>query len=205
MLFRLHGGNGSGKSYPVYRLLDDFGRDGAVYWPVGLYPNSLKTKEKIVGYRLPGDLFVMGKYDDSQTGGGDALDNFTYHHPFIKYCCQRFTHVIYESMMASLSNPRYFNDMEDELKAENAKCQDFLHIWLDTPWSVVSERLHARRANNPSLADKPIKLDKMLANWESGRRYIKKYEAAGRRVVQLDHTKSYEQFREQLDQGGWNP
>lgn len=205
MFIRLHGGNGMGKSYPVYQLLRNFSRT-EFRWPAQLCPNDNKTKEKVVGYVLPGNLFVCGKYDDSQTGGGDALGNFTMHYPWLgDYVTQTFPHVIYESMMASLSNPRYFNDLEDRMAAEKHLCQGMVHLMPDTPWPVVRDRIVARRANNPRFDGQPNKMDKMLANYSSAVRYFKRYQEQGRDAREIDHTKPYEELLEVLSQGGWNP
>ena len=68
MIYNIRGTSGSGKTTLVRELVNDVEHEVVqIPWP--------KNKTKIIGYRLPNHLFVVGRYDSAIKGGG--VDNVT--------------------------------------------------------------------------------------------------------------------------------
>lgn len=206
MIIDLRGSSGSGKSFVVYSLLRDFPGE-ELWWPAGAFPNTNKHKEKLMGYRLPGDLFVMGTYRTAQCGGADTVKGGfpQYHAEFLHRAAMKFSHVVYESLMGSCAKVDHWVNIEERLKAENAPSLPLVHLTLDTPMETCRERVYKRR-ENAGRADKPFNEGATIgANWRRMRSLQAKMEAAGLDMRWVDHTRSYEVFRETLELGGWRP
>ena len=68
MIYNIRGTSGSGKTTVVRELVNSVSHEVVeIPW--------LKNKTKIIGYRLPNHLYVVGRYDDAIKGGG--VDNVT--------------------------------------------------------------------------------------------------------------------------------
>lgn len=200
MITVLQGSSGSGKSFVGYSLLRDFPHE-PVHWPPGHVPNKNKAKWKLVGYTLPGDLFVVGSYDADHCGGADSIGGGfpKMQFPFIERCALRFTHVFIESLMASLCAMSYWLELREQLDAAQAPSRPLVFPTLNTPRELCLQRIYERNGG------RAINEGATHANWRRIHYKRDKLERAGFYAPYVDHEGSYDHVRKLLDWGGWRP
>lgn len=205
MWLNLRGPSGSGKSYPGFCLFRDYG-PGAEIRSVDYFGKDKDknwrplTRPKLVGHLLPGGLVLAGRYviqkstrieGAGYTGGVDGwhpIDDVT---QLLDDMADRWPHGFCESLMLSGTFPRW-NDWAD-------RHQPVTFATLDTPLEKCVERVMQRNGG------RPVKEDQMASNRRSVVRAARKFAEAGQTSVIIDHRYSYEQVRQLLLDGGWDP
>lgn len=140
MILNIRGTSGSGKTHVVRQLVNHFQGE-----------EITDEKGRIFGYRLPHNLWVLGRYDDAIKGGG--VDNITgaLHERFLAAGNRGNTmeaveaqvrkwdelghHVLFEGLIVTSIWGRWVN-MARELPT--------LFLFLDTPLEVCYERVLKR-------------------------------------------------------------
>ncbi len=197
MIIDLRGSSGSGKSYPVYRLLDAY-RDSIeelyLPWPWAKTDGT----HKLVGYRLPGDLAILGPYTAKNTGGLDSVKTMDMRMHVLKTFIPQFRHAIYEALIVSSSLGRFVELgqwVEENAPRTGPMCFGF----LDTPLDVCIARVYHRNGG------KPIKEETIAAAHKRMISVRRNLQAAGFWAPVIDHTRQYEQVTDILSRAGWRP
>lgn len=189
MFVNLRGPSGSGKSYVGHALLD-------VYPHVPIFNDTWnKRKPKLIGYELPGELFILGRY----TALGGGLDGFLtaktrdkFYALIHEYATTK-PFVFGESL--TISSARiWWEKLSDEL-GRGA----LVFAFLDTPPELCVERILQRNRG------RPIKGEQVHAHHRFIQRLAKKLEARGERVVHVNHTRSVEEVIKLFIEAGWRP
>lgn len=95
-------------------------------------------------------------------------------------------HVIFEGLLVSNAAGRWLKIAED--------CGDFIWAPLDTPLEICRQRM-AGRSKKTEFKE----ADHLKRVYDRSRVIVKKAEAAGQRVVWLDHRRAFEQVMEILE------
>lgn len=193
-VINLRGTSGSGKSFIGHSFLREFPHEE-------IYEEGWnKTKPRLVGYRLPGNLVVLGSY--KAAGGG--MDTFSPHDrtqaiKLVRNHIETGAHIFFEALVISSTVPRYI-DMVNELHDGGVMHKDdFVFPFMDTPFDLCIQQIYKRNGG------KPIKEENVHAHWKYMRRCKQRLADAGMHVEDIDHTRGYEQVKELLHAGGWNP
>jgi len=199
MLICLRGTNSSGKSYPLYRLVQDYPPLKEVYFPPGRIPNGNKQKDKLVGYNMPGGLFVCGEYSTRTRCGGP--DNWgvpidVMHINFLRDVVKRYPFVVYESFQGSVAKWQQWMELADE--------HPTVFFQLDTPLEVCLEAVEARHALGPRK-NIPLNPKTVPNNWNGAWRIHERYVEAGYDARLMPREQSYETLIQTLKDGGWDP
>lgn len=143
MILNLRGTCGSGKSFAGFYLINN-------YPAREIYEDGWnKTKTKHIGYELPGNLFVLGRYYEGITTGG--VDGFPAPKVFdaiARYA--RIGHVFVESLFLSSSVAPW----EPLIKEFGT---DLTIAFLDTPVERCIESTYARKGFTTQLKEDAIR------------------------------------------------
>lgn len=201
MIINLRGASCSGKSTPIYRLLDEF---EAHVTPL-IEPRGWNLKkERVVGYEV-GDLLIIGPYEPTaKTGGMDMLTpgKIALVTQWLKdrLTCG-YKHVIFESLMCSLAMGRYMK-LADEVKGGPAGQVAF--CFLNTPLEVREERI-MKRNGGLGPTGKGINVEATLHHQHVRMKQIRqKFVDDSRLVYDIDWRDPYGQIQWLLDKAGWD-
>lgn len=192
MILNLRGTSGSGKSYVGHALLEEFPHEE-------IYEEGwLKSgKPKLIGYRLPGNLVILGSY--RAAGGG--LDCFFGNDrskalSLIEKWIPRGHHLYFEALVLSTMVPRFI----EMLERTPVPRDEFVFAFLDTPLDICIKRIYQRNGGKPIKEYAVRGHHRQVKNVERRLR-----EDHGRRTETVGFTRAYEQVKELLRSGGWNP
>jgi hypothetical protein len=205
MIVNLRGPSGSGKSFPGFALLRDYG-PGVEITSRSYFAKTGKPlrKDKLVGHWLPGGLILAGRYRIQKstrregagwTGGLDGWIPVVETQRLMTHLASLTGHMFCESLMLSGTFPRW-NDWALE---QEALGREVVFATLDTPLEKCVENVLQRNGG------RPVKEHQMASNRRSVVRAARKFAEAGRRSVRIDHRYNYEQVRDLLLEGGWDP
>ena len=188
MIINLRGPSGSGKSYIGHKFIDTFGNDVEELYEDGWN----KTKPKLVGYRLPGDLYIAGPYR-AAGGGADLLAPHDRSRTvdLVERLSER-GHVFIEALFASSTIKPY-------MELAGRVGTDLVFAFLDTPYELCHDRVLMRNGGRPINEDAHRGHHRFVAR--SAQRFID----GGFHVEYIDHTRAFEQVWELLLSGGWAP
>lgn len=206
MILNLRGPSGAGKSYPGFCLLRDYGPPVEEVRTTEYFPNRKtgrpRTKPKLVAQVLPGGLCLAGRYvmkKSTRTGGAGYSGGVDGFYPMdelqrlIQDLCDRYPHVLFESLMVSGTHERW-----KDFAVANADKQ-VVFATLDTPHELCVERVLGRNGG------RPVKEDQMKRHNAQVHRCAQKFVADGLTSYMIDHKQSYEQVRGLFASAGWNP
>lgn len=195
MILNLRGSNGAGKSHVGHSLLNEF-RDGVteVVVEANTKYNDNKKKEKVIGYILPGDLFVAGRYE-ATCGGAEGIP-MKLLGEFVEEKSREHKHVFFEGMFVSLVMHRYV-DLAAKVELEG---QHFVAAFLNTPMEVTLERIYARNGG------KTINAEAITNNFNRIHgRIVGRMSELGVDCRYVEWTRAYDNVKEILVEGGWKP
>ena len=192
MIFNLRGGNGTGKSYPGFRLLKDYGSVEDIYMPT---PSG--RSQKLVGHVLPGDLVLAGRYVFGPRGGySGGVDGYR-PAEWVRYLIQDFSahheHVFFESMMISCSANPWWEIAQ--LDPEG----DWVFGILNTPWPAALEAIYQRNGG------KEVNVEALEGTYHNCHRSIEILSELGAYTMLVDRERSYETVRDTFLDNGWQP
>lgn len=198
MIVNIRASSCGGKSTNIYKLLQEY-PSVEVWERVGWN----KKKPRCVGHLVAGGLFVVGPYlPSAKTGGMDMLmpgktELITL---WLERNCAAYPHVVFESMMASLAIGRYH-----ELRKRLGPPGRIVFAFMNTPLEVCRQRIFARSGglgptgkgiNEAATVDhQHMRIQQIRAKLEE------KHEVC----VTLDWENSYEEMKQLLREGGWDP
>lgn len=182
----IRGGNGSGKSFIMHKLLQENENEFIIEDDTG----------KHLGYFLPEyDAAIIGKYK-SVCGGCDGVGGPGEVVRRIRLFSENYTHTLLEGIIVSHAYKRY-----RELALELAD-RNYNFLFLDTPIETCLKRVHKRRQEKENrTGNKPRELyeqgiydeyNKMVRIWN------KMVEAEELQFEALDHKKPMERVYELL-------
>jgi hypothetical protein len=204
VIVNLRGPSGSGKSYPGFKLLQEYG-PGVEITSRSYFAKTGKPlrKDKLVGHMLPGGLILAGRYRIQKstriegagyTGGVDGWIPIAETQRLLSHLAQVGDHMFMESLMLSGTFPRW-----SEWAFEQGSPENFVFATLDTPLEKCVANVMRRNGG------KQVKEDQMASNRRAVVRAARKFAEAGHRSVRIDHEHNYEQVRDLLFGGGWDP
>ena len=155
MIFDLRGSSGAGKSYVGHALLERYGRDDEIILEPGNPFNKNKKKPKVGGYRLPGGLVVLGRYE-STCGGLEIGLTGVQTGEYIEQAARLYDHVFVEGLFLSLVYGRYL-ELQQKLIDEG---YEYVTGFLNTPMDVCHERVLERNGGKKINVDATI-----IKNW----------------------------------------
>lgn len=185
MIINIRGTSGSGKTTLVRRLLND--ADSPPDFNVEEIYEEAAGKERLVAYRLPFNLYVLGSYKNT-CGGCDTFSWKGGTGDYLEDLVRRYAakgHVIFEGYIVSNSYGRW---------AKVAEELPFTWAFLHTPVEDCIARVYGRRAAK-GRGDKPFKEQNLRNGWEGNKRSEELATAAGFNIVQLMPETAYEQLR----------
>lgn len=207
MILNLRGCSGAGKSYPGFRLLNEFGPPVEELRTLKYFPNRKtgkpRRKPKLIGQVLPGGLCLAGRYTlgkSTRTGGVGYSGGLDGYFPMdemqemVEELCDRFPHVYMESLMISGTQQRWI-----DFAREHGGYDGMVFATLDTPIELCIERVLQRNGG------RPVKEDQIAKHRNQVLRCATRFHEEGLRSFMIDHTQSYEQVRQLLFDGGWDP
>jgi hypothetical protein len=175
-IINIRGTGGSGKSFTVHYLIKKFG-----------IKNDVKKDGKVVGYRLNGDVMVVGRYDTT-CGGTDQIKTQDGISDRVTKFAKMGKVVIYEGLLASTLYGRYL-DLSRRLTKQGHKV-----IWsfLDTPIEKCIKRTIRRREKrgNTKLFNEKHTVEKFKAVASCKRHAL----VDKINVVDLKHQKAHKQL-----------
>jgi hypothetical protein len=205
-LFNIRGTNGSGKSHVVHCLLKDHAH--TELWDPSLASEKNPDGE-LIGLVVPSlNLRILGDYS-TQCGGGDWYLAGRGGSKKSVDACEAATlqlwdngsyNVIFECFMFSGTFGRW-NEMGARLARDHGS-ELVVFAFLDTPKEVCAERIRQRRVRRAvSLGKDPSQLPEFdpkncYDQHRQGLNIRRNMMNAGRTVVDIDHTRSYEHFME---------
>lgn len=185
MIINIRGTNGSGKTTAVRRYLQT--------WPA---TPILGAGGRTRGYRVrgPAPLLIVGRYDEHAAAGGcdtfksaqDALDFITEHR-------RPGERVVFEGLMLSGLVTRV-------VAWATPHREEFVAAVLLPPMKLCYERIALRRAQYNVNRTKPFDPQHVIRKDRAVRSSARSLEAAGLRVVTLDHERAFEHT---LELFGW--
>lgn len=202
MILNLRGPSGSGKSYPGFRLLDNYGPPVEEIRSTDYFG---RKRPKLIAQILPGGLCLAGRYTMKKSTVGDGVgysggvDGFfpvAELQDMLTMLSDRFPHMLVESLMISGTYQRWA-DWADE---RDAAGQPVTFATLDTPLETCLRRVRERNGGREVKDDTIAKHRKQVHRCASRLR-----EEGGHRSLILDHTRSYDQVEHLLLEGGWDP
>lgn len=182
MIVNLRGGNGSGKSFVHHALLDEHDAE-----PLYLAQFNTDVQQKPRVWRLPGDLYIIGRYAPGADGIG-----FKPLGQLVRAFAAR-GHVFFENVLVSANISSWLPVRE--------ALSDQAWVWatLDTPLEVCLERIQARNGGT-AVKTRAIELHHLRVH-----KCHKQLIAAGERVATIDHTSdTVQQVHDILSSGGWD-
>lgn len=187
MIINPRGTSGSGKSTLGHWLINTFSHEE-------IYEDGWnKTKPKLIGYRLPGNLIVLGPYR-ANGGGMDLISSGdrSKHYDLIKrYWNNGENHVFFEALVTSSTVPQYVK-LSEEL-------EPITFAFLDTPVDTCIANVYHRNGG------KPIKEDNIRGHHGYMTRVAQRLRDAGQTVVTIRHEHAAEDLANLLVEGGWDP
>ncbi len=182
MLVNVRGANGSGKSTAVRYLLDRYGNIDKIE-QLGWRKNGLK----VVGYRLPGNLIVAGRYEYYQMGGLDGFKYAKMWDELLPELAAEAEHLVFESVIIS-GNVGRARDL-----ATQYPC---IFAFMDTPLETCIERIYARNGG--------AKFKEEVVSTIHHRMEVihRNFTAEGQNVVKLNCGEDLDSL---LRAYGWNP
>lgn len=199
MIVNVRGSSGAGKSYIGHELLRLFPVEEELWVPVGSEFNKNKTKEKTIGYLLPGDLVVLGRYN-ATCGGVEGMPTAKTERNLVYWAATRYRHVYFEGLFLSLSYGPWVK-LHERLKDENVKALPFQVLVLNTPMAVCETRVIERSARTQLNRDATI-----VKNWNRIHKNVKPgLERGGIDCRYIEWTHSVEAVIDWFHYGGWRP
>ncbi len=187
MILNVRGPSGAGKSWIARRLLEAYPSTKREL--VGVFT---KKKPRVVGYELPGGLFVMGNYEFPTSGGMDGfrpMDNIKW---FTRQCASRYLYVFYESLLLA-QQKGFVQELNQEYPGRMT-----LGI-LDTTAEGCVAAVYQRNGG------KPIKEKVITVTHHRINRVANDLKADGLRVVSIPRNESFSSVVELFKGAGWNP
>lgn len=120
MIVNVRGNHGSGKTTIVRAVMSGL-RCTPVFIDERRYPIGYKCRDA-TGTE---PIFVLGKYDDSPTGGCDTIPNVALMHKYIRKFAKRGYHVLFEGIVAQHATPG--------LKILHARGEPLAVVLIDIP------------------------------------------------------------------------
>ena len=192
MIAYLRGTSGSGKSYVGFQFVETYPTMPVVQ--TGWLKND---KLKQVAYRLPGDLYVVGRYNEGVPTGG--VDGWKPHDKIIDLVetCAGAGHVFVE-LRSSFSIPHL---------QRWSKAFGLVVCYLDTPLDTCVENVYKRRAKGRGWRDagSPLNVEAMRQQQNQLFNQIPRYEALGIKTKVIDHINAFNGVRALLWDAGWRP
>lgn len=210
MIVWVRGPSGSGKSTVAHAFLDMFPESERteVWWPAGVSLPTAPGKEnprkkpRLVGYELPGDLFVLGPYHVPGGGldllGGSVLKTQI---PLVERSAAKYAHVFCESLTAGNVVPERFAEMKERLLAAGIAGEVFMPV-LDTTLDACIESVYERQIRRTG---KTRKFNEDVVRLIGKRVHMYQARAAGVGLDAplLDRTIALETVVRRLKEAGW--
>ena len=174
MIINLRGPSGSGKSYAVRGLIEHLGGGELITETVQL-PDWKAPKPTQIGYLLPHDIWVLGKYSIS-SGGADNFHTPGAHdwiEEEVEKRARLGLHVIFEGLVVSGILGRYL--------ALSSRLQPIPWVWafMDTPAEECLRRIQVRNGG------KPINEGHIHSKMRAGINQRMRLQEAGERVAMV--------------------
>lgn len=207
MIIQVRGTGGSGKSYIGFKMLENYPPIKDIVAPPMSQYNHRKTKDRIIGYELPGDLAVLGTYrfknENTYSGGleawtwkGSAQDM----REFIAESCHKYSHVYFEGLLPALSIKPYL-ELGRRLVKEDAKALPFVHAFLNTPREVCHQRILSRNGGKEIKVETTVNYD-----WKRMHTSIKpQFDESEFWSPYVPYERSFEWVEEAFLSAGWDP
>lgn len=174
MVIDIRGTHGSGKSYIVHTLLENY-----KHFPI------IEDGEHL-GYHLPKlDAAILGKYDN-KCGGCDGIKTADEVCRRVRKFSKKYRVVILEGILVAHTFKRYSN-LAKELDNYN-------FCFLNTPLNVCIRRVRQRRLEKGNM--KEFNPKNVVKDWHSIWKRVKgKCEESGHNAVEIEYTESYEHIK----------
>ncbi len=133
MIFNVRGGPGSGKSHIVEALVQHLGILETI-------PDSRPGKKHELGYKLSGNIRVLGRYGDINYGGCDSLGSAKGAVDFLEAQIREWAlegHALFEGRMVSSIYGRW------------TAIPDFVWVFMDTPLLLCAKNIQKRNGGKP--------------------------------------------------------
>jgi hypothetical protein len=182
MLINVRGTNGSGKSTAVRYLLDTYGNTNKIE-----QEGWRKTSASVVGYRLPGNLIIAGRYEYFQMGGLDGFKYAKMWEELLPALAAEADHLVFESILISGNVGR------GKALAAQFPCT---FAFMDTTADECIRRIYARNGGAEFK-------EKLVRDTHGRMQVIKRnFTAQGELVTEIHDGPGLEAL---LRQNGWNP
>lgn len=202
MILNLRGPSGSGKSYPGFQLLKEYGPPIEEIRSTDYFN---RKRPKLIGQVLPGGLCLAGRYTMKKStvkegagysGGVDGFFPVEELQQMLTDLSDQYPHMLVESLMISGTFERWSDWAHERAQAGNP----VTFATLDTPLELCLERVQQRNGG------KPVKEDTIAKHRRQVHRCARRLQdEGGHRSLLLDHTQSYEGVKQLLFEGGWDP
>ena len=194
MIVNLRGASGAGKTTTAYQLLKAFPNE-ALYVPTyklhsdGVIREDGKPRAPRA-FRLPGDLYVIGRYTGAACSGCDGWKPAVVDKT-VRYYADR-GHVFFESLIMSSSKGPWLRFSEDYPG-------QLVFAYLDTDADTCIEQVYKRNGG------KPINEYDLRSHWRSIQSQRARLADAGERTVTITRNAALEELVQLFRSGGWNP
>lgn len=181
-IINIRGGNASGKSWVVRNVIAPYARE-----------TMLTDGKKIEGYRVaaPQPLFVIGKYEEANTGGADTFKDMDEVVEIVKR--RSGTHVLFEGIRVHGAHQRWVDLGVSGFLPKEA----YRFIVLSTTPAQSRAYMLARRA---AVGDErplsPATLESIEDHYRRGRRQLRHFTRAGLWVKEMASGEAVQQIRE---------
>jgi hypothetical protein len=212
MIYQLRGTCASGKSTVVRQFLETYGAERREIVVEPDHPFShprAKGKEgnrpkTWIGYELPGELVVLGKYEKANVGFEG--NNQDWSRDVVAACARAYRHVVFEGYYMSQASNVWLPILE-ALNEEGARALPFVVKTMNTPFEVCMDRVVARTPERQLT--KPTNMDVQRQHYEQLHgRVMKKLKgwADNRGLLRaewVDYESAYDDLVRELRSDGW--
>lgn len=196
MIVNVRGCNGSGKTTISHTFFETYGPAEGIFEP----NFRTKNERKAIAHRLPGNLFIAGRYQ----AGCDGI-NYGGLKELVR-ALAREGHVIFENVLVS-GNAKGIHEYRQTMPE-----QQWIWAFLDTPEDVCIARVYARReeAKAAGWNHRQEKIDEPLMRsyykrCRRSRELLLERGVPAAEMPMIDHTDAFNQVRDILWEGGWRP
>lgn len=178
LVVNIRGTNGSGKSYIVHKLLQEY-----EWVPLA------NEKDNVAGYRLKTDpaIYVIGRYTTPNGGCDTFKGGAAETEQYVEYLSSK-GHVVFEGLLISGIAGRWI-----DLARRLPDCR-FVFLELDTPMEKCVRRVRERRKARGDV--RPFDPSNLVAKFKSVTNSRALLAKAGLDVRVIDHENAYEYVKE---------
>ncbi len=201
MIYQLRGCCCAGKSVAVRGVVE--GRAiRSIDVPPGHPFARNKRKDTHIGFELPGDMIVLGKYTEATSGGVEGIDQGDIER-LVVAASRSYSHVLFEGFRTGTVTKVWIDRGFRPILEEQAKALPIVVGIMNTPWSVVEERLRTRTPDR--LEEKPTNFHAQRSHWDRmrGTMMAQLMESDVVEAEWVDYERATDQLLERFRGAGW--